>query len=237
MKYQFEYRTSDNVCHEDVVIASTREAAFAALKQRGIRPARLHEAPGLANKVFGKGKRWIAIVILSFCTAGLLYYSYVGTAREAREDNLSERSQIYGDVGVLRRISKDDWSAVFPDKGDRFLARYAIPGVEVLAAPLIGVEFDLTGDVEVLPDDLEEVKSIKRIVNGMREELRMYLSEGGTVEGYVKRLNVRQREECRIFNKAKEELRQTHDQDVWLKRNAELRTLGLPMVNESDFAE
>lgn len=64
MKFVYEYRTSDNVRHEATVSAVSRDAAFALLKERGIRPSRIEEAPGFFNILFGKGKRWLVIVIL-----------------------------------------------------------------------------------------------------------------------------------------------------------------------------
>ena len=65
MKFLYEYRTSDNIKHSASICASSQEAAYAALKKQGIKPCRFAEAPGIFNKVFGKGKRWIAIIILS----------------------------------------------------------------------------------------------------------------------------------------------------------------------------
>ena len=70
MKFIYEYRTSDNVRRSGVIDASDRESAFIALKNQGVRPASMKEAPGIFNKLFGKGKRWIAIVIL--CWFGCL---------------------------------------------------------------------------------------------------------------------------------------------------------------------
>ena len=65
MKFNYEYRTSDNKLHGGVVRAASRDDAFAVLKARGIRPGRVTEASGVFNKLFGKGKRWIAIVALA----------------------------------------------------------------------------------------------------------------------------------------------------------------------------
>lgn len=69
MKFNYEYRTSDNKLHGGVVRAASREDAFSTLKARGINPARVTEAPGFFNKLFGKGKRWIAIGLLAFALA------------------------------------------------------------------------------------------------------------------------------------------------------------------------
>ena len=64
MKFLSEYRTPDNVKHSGTICAADKEAAYAALKRQGIKPCRFAEAPGVFNKLFGKGKRWIAIGVL-----------------------------------------------------------------------------------------------------------------------------------------------------------------------------
>ena len=60
VRFVYQYRTHDNAVRSGEVSAADRDAAYRALKEKGIRPSRLEEAPGLANKIFGKGKRWIA---------------------------------------------------------------------------------------------------------------------------------------------------------------------------------
>lgn len=43
MRYAYAYKTSDGTRHEEAVDAPSREAAFAALRKRGIRPVTLDE--------------------------------------------------------------------------------------------------------------------------------------------------------------------------------------------------
>ena len=64
MKFLYEYRTSDNAKHSGTICAASRDAAYAAIKELGVRPSRVVEAPGFFNKLFGKGKRWLAIAAL-----------------------------------------------------------------------------------------------------------------------------------------------------------------------------
>ncbi len=65
LKFIYEYRTSDNKLHSAVINAASRELVFSTLKAQGINPSKVIEAPGLLNKLFGKGKRWIAIGVLA----------------------------------------------------------------------------------------------------------------------------------------------------------------------------
>ena len=85
MKFVYEYRTSDNELHHGSIAAADRDAAFASLKARGVRPARLVEAPGVLNKLLGKGKRWIAIAVLSVAAAAGWYFAAPSGDGEGRD--------------------------------------------------------------------------------------------------------------------------------------------------------
>ena len=242
MKFIYEYRTSDNVHHEGVVAASNREAAFSTLKAQGIRPASVREAPGLANKVFGKGKRWIAIAILSVLVAVAVATS-VAYGRKIRTIELSSvaplpRHQIYGDPALKAEMVESDFASVFENEGDRILARFAEPGVEVARftvatrkAAAAALEQAITKKLVVLADSSREVNELTRIVEGMRDELRRYLANGvGTCETYVRRLEERQREEVMIRARTVSELNATQDRSIWQRRNAELRAIGIRTI-------
>ena len=108
MKFLYEYRTSDNAKHGGVIKAADSSAAYALLKSRGIKPSRFVEAPGFFNKLFGKGKRWIAIAVLGvLCLA--LCAVVLGTGRGARsavhEFDATARRQVIGDAEY--RIGRD----------------------------------------------------------------------------------------------------------------------------------
>ena len=87
MKFNYEYRTSDNKLHNGVVRAANRDDAFAVLKSRGIRPIRVIDSPGFFNKLLGKGKRWTAIVLLAL---SLLAAILILVFRPVREVPLPE---------------------------------------------------------------------------------------------------------------------------------------------------
>ena len=54
-----------------MVNAPSLDAAYKLLKSQGIKPGRVVEAPGFFNKLFGKGKRWLAIGALIVVAAVL----------------------------------------------------------------------------------------------------------------------------------------------------------------------
>ena len=242
MRFVYEYRSSDNAHHEDVIDAPNREAVFTALKSRGIRPASVREAPGFFNKLFGKGKRWIAIVALSILVVGALCAVQTNrrTIRTIRQSQFAPmpRHQIYGDPVLMDELAKSGFGTVFANAGDRILARYAEPGVAVERLSAVSrkdaaaeLERALAEEPVLSPEDLREVGELKRIVLGMREELRRYLANGvGTCETYLRRLDERQTEEVQIRARPVAELKLTNDEAVRVRRNAELRALGLRTI-------
>lgn len=265
LKFHYEYRTSDNVRHKGVISAVDREAAFTALKAKGIKPGRVVEAPGLLNKLFGKGKRWFVIAVLAGGLLAVLciLHSAIRTAETAGADlkavreearNLvstfddTTRRQVIGDVVIISKGIATGWEDVFPYEGERFLASFAIPGVpaglrntseaELLAALNRSADESVKSDSDVLKKYALEVRQIRAIVEGMKQELREYLNGGGTLVGYGKALVQRQEKEIGIYNRAKAEIDRAVEQKMpeadfirlWEKRNNELRNIGVKLI-------
>ena len=247
MKFVYEYRTSDNIPHRDVTVAPTKEAAYESLKARGIKPAKVWEAPGFFNKAFGKGKRWIAICVLTTALVVLCFCIRPVATKAAKESQdrvlrqiedaslYEDRGQIYGPAVVMSELESSNFGSVFKTDVDRFLAAYAIPGRKVTSVAVcipqdVSVE-DLEIPVPVLDDDYAEVKQLKRIVNGMRRELAEYLVAGGSVSGYVQRLEIRQKAESAILERAKIAVVREQDLESLKRTNVDLRAKGLPMLD------
>lgn len=238
MKFICRYRTGDNKKREVVVTAANRDAAFADMKSRGIRPEQMLEAPGFFNKLLGKGKRWMAIGILAILVVVALIWG-VSRSPASADDSCLERGQIYGDPAVIRAASRNGWSAVFSDAGDRWLACHAIParpceceknrkGLPEIAKALAAGR---TRPVVIATNDYAEIATIKRMVNCMKRELNEYLRDGGTVEQYMRRSDIRLRTEELIYREAVSESSRMLDLQYWKRKNASLRAMGLPMVD------
>jgi hypothetical protein len=247
VRFIYQYRTSDNTQHEGVVRAASRDAAYAVLKERGIRPSRVEEAPGFFNKLFGKGKRWIAIVVLATLAAMAVFYAR--WTREAAQEAVEEakavafaptdRHQIYGEPALMQEMASSGYAGVFTHPGDRYLAHFAQPGVVAKFASVNwrtemaeSLKDVLKSEVSFSEADVREVRELKQIVAGMRGELREYLANGvGTYESFVKRMEERQVRENLIYLQTKKELTNETDPDVFDKRNAALRRMGLQTVS------
>lgn len=240
MKFVYHYRTRENEQRSGEISASSRDAAYAALKARGIRPSRVDEAPGILNKLLGRGKRWLAIAALALLALASILYARRTTAL-AQPSDWEVRSQLYGDPIVIGECEASGWRNVLPTPFDCQLARYAIPGrltssttgngaiaASSLQAAVTG-RFAVTTPIHISTNDLAEVVKMKRMVNGMKRELADYLAAGGTLSGYLRRLEIRQRAEHGYYLTAKQQA--AREPAAWRRINAELRAMGLPLLD------
>lgn len=216
-------------------MAKSRDDAYAVLKKQGIKPSRVEEAPGFFNKLFGKGKRWIAIAVLVVIATGLALALGLTKKEEIQSFLYEERAQLYGDPAVIDECFSTNWANVFDSQFDCRLALYAIPGRVVdadLEINAVMPENDKAAItlVKIEDNELAEVAQMKRMVNGMKRELAEYLKAGGTIESYLNRLNIRQKAEKGFFETAQRQVIKAKDHAVWREKNAELRAMGLPMI-------
>ena len=83
-----------------------------------------------------------------------------------------------------------------------------------------------------------EARQIKAMVEGMKDELRRFVTAGGTIEQYGRRLVARQDEEIAIYNRACNEIEQaskgsadkTELSELVDRRNGELRRMGIRLI-------
>ena len=237
MTYGYSYKTSDGVRHESTFEAKSNEAVFAALRAQGIKPMKVWEI----HSPYYISKRTRLIIVLAIISAASVFYA-LRARHEVQElrlgSNTAPRHQIYGDPAIWEDIERDNFAAVFPDVGDRILAAYAIPG-RISPGALNLSRQELLKRLTECKDrniafdaaDSNEATELKRIVQGMKEELRWYVADGeGTVESYLARLRERQDEEIRIYERTKNELENCTDNALREERNAALRAMGLRTI-------
>ena len=129
---------------------------------------------------------------------------------------------------------------VFAHAAERWLARYAEPGrkIDGLKIEDLGLKGDdawrscLREPIRIASTDFIEVVDLKRIVAGMKREMKAYLAGGGTVDGYLAELEKRQRLELSYRERAEQKLAELlKDQKAayayWLKANAQLQAMGI----------
>ena len=126
---------------------------------------------------------------------------------------------------------------MFAHAAERWLARYSEPGRPVAAQPAerpASADFEaaLREPIRIASTDFTEVVDLKRIVAGMKREMRAYLAGGGTAEQYLAELEKRQRLEISYRERAGRRLAELlTDQKAayayWLKANAQLQAMGI----------
>lgn len=241
--------------------ASSREEVFAELRKRGIKAIKVVAADGSkANgEVKGVRKRAVAVLVAlaAVCAGVIAYFGGTRTAAVVAANSAmsSPRHQIYGDPAIMEPIERGDFGSILPREGDRLLAIFAQPG-KLMCAKGANPRRWVTGngergtvfeayakdelgadkDIQIPVEDSREVRELKQIVNGMREEMREYLANGnGTPRSYWRRLNERTLSEMQIYERTRRELEKETRPEIWEQKNESLRILGLrtiPAPNE-----
>ena len=250
MKYTYAYKTSDGTRHEASIEASGRDAAFATLRERGIRPIKVVAADGSkANGApVGVRRRVVAVSILVAVVAAVgVTAAFLRIVRptpeiEAFQSDQTRRYPI-GDAAIIEKGILTGWSDVFEHEGDRFLASFAVPGVKAAqrSTTVEEIESSLGRSINIHPDDGLEARQIKAMVEGMKAEARAYIAAGGSVVEYGKRLTERQDAEIAIYERTKADLEQAKETmsgdtliSYWESQNEKLRNLGIrPLTLES----
>ena len=244
MKFVYGYKTKGNETREGCISAPSRDAVYALLKKDGIRPFSVRLAPGFFNRLQSFGKRWLAIVLLFGVASALLVYLLLEKEVPSPIENTIEstmRRQPIGDAAIIEKGIRSGWDFAFPDMGERFLASFAIPGVpagvkSVDAKILLSSLSKKTG---ATPEDGIEVRQIKSMVEGMKDEMRRFIAAGGSPQQYGKLLVERQEQEIGYYTRAKVELDRLANsgaseeeiERLWEKRNEELRQMGIRLIS------
>ena len=234
MRFSYAYKTRDGVRHEASIEAESRDAAFAALRQDGIRPIKVVAADGSkangaqsAPLAGGKVERWngwksaavvllvlFVLFVLSILLSPRLRTSLFSALKIAPASSLASldttRRFPIGDAAIIEKGILTGWSDVFQNEGERFLASFAVPGVKA------GQRSTTAGELEAalarriaIPDDAGlEARQIMAMVEGMKQEARAYVAAGGNVVEYGKRLTERQDAEIAFYERTKAEMEQ-----------------------------
>ena len=225
--------------------AESREAVFAALREKGIKAIKVVAADGSkANgEIRGIRKRVLAAAVVGACVVTAILTVIIRSTPTPSTytsfDNTTRR-QIIGDTAIIEKGIRTGWADVFELEGERFLASFAIPGVP--AGQRSTSEEKLREALHCPPPPSTstsslEARQIRAMVEGMKAELRAYLAAGGTIIGYGKRLTERQDAEIALYERVRAEVDAAAKTiggealfDFWEKRNDRLRRLGIRLV-------
>ena len=250
MKYSYAYKTPDGKRHEASIEAASRDTAFAALREQGIRPIKVVAADGSKANGAPVGVRrrvvvvsvLVAVIAAVGATATFLRIARPTPEVESFHADQTRRYPI-GDAAIIEKGILTGWSDVFEHEGDRFLASFAVPGVKAAQrnTTVDEIESALGRTIEPTPDDGLEARQIKAMVEGMKHEARAYISAGGSLVNYGRRLTERQDAEIAAYERTKADLEQAKETmsgnaliNYWESQNDKLRNLGIrPLTLES----
>ena len=250
MRYTYAYKTSDGVRHEAAMEAESRDAVFAALRAKGIRPIKVVAADGSKANGEMRGLRKHILALSALCLVlsvvaviGVVAFELSTKHQAPSTHAAAPRHQIYGDPALVEQFERGDFGTALTNRADRMLAWFAQPGKLMCpkgtdprrcAADFASAYCDKTGQttfVNLKEADPREVRELIQIVNGMHGELRAYLANGnGTPRSYWRRLIERTQEEMRIYERTRRELENEKNAAVWEQKNEALRRLGLRTI-------
>ena len=247
MKYVYAYKTSDGVRHEASMDAASREAVFEDLRRRGIRAIKVVACDGSKANGETRGVRARTVVaglaaIAALAVVAAVFFGRAGGGPTAGRQSAARplaRQEIGGDRTLLQNLP----DGFFACGVEAFLARFAEPGRPFSAPegewPSKGeCEAALAEPVKVSDGEHTERRDLKRIVAGLKAEMKSYLDAGGFVSGYVRELIRRQQTEIAQRDKANRQLmtltsriRTGADErrayEYWLQANARLQSMGI----------
>ena len=197
----------------------------------------------------GKARRYAvaaAFIVLASLLSLLSLKSLLSNGDPSGPATATPRHQIYGDPAIVGGFEHGDFGDALPRQGDRLLAWFSQPGrvtcprstprAELLRlgdANAEALKSVVDSDLEIAAADPREVRELKQIVNGMRQEMREYFANGnGTPRSYWRRLNERTQQEAQIYERTRRELENEPSPDVWESKNDALRRLGLRTIPE-----
>lgn len=232
MKYQYFYQTKDNENRSGWIQAKDRADAYTRLRKQGIRPYRVKGEDPVRWQPWAIG---VVIVALVLALAGVLVFGGRGGDRLP-----ANRQQLKGNRSLISTGLENGWREVFTTNLDRYLAAYAQPGWIALPPELSDDEVAALAEELKTPlayddSDAPEIRLLKNIVVKMREEMKTYLANGGTVADYLRFLEDRQDEERDFRNRAIDRIARAPEsmrEAYRLNVNARLREMGLAELGQ-----
>ena len=273
MLFTYTYRSSDGQRHTAEIEAESRDAAFARVRaELGIKPIKVVAAGDFNAEAQRHGGYrpivpYVLLVVFVLSAVGVALWWMRrdgGIAPYRFTVNTPQGPVTYTAAAPLpRQAIPGDRARIetaretaFKSPAERLLARFAEPGrmVENGFSSPAHEDFKacLREPVRIASTDFTEVVDLKRIVTGMKREMRAYLAGGGTVAQYLAELEKRQRLEISYRERAEQKLNtmlSNHDSSpgksnkqsirqsnnnarraayaYWLKANASLRAMGI----------
>lgn len=184
-----------------------------------------------------RGAKGEAFVVPELSTAGNAQARKAGMERPAKPE---ARAQLRGTEARIERAKARGDRRIFVHDSECYLSNFAIPGEQVPPTPF---EQDMVDDLMKaldepinidMSEDSETDIQMKNIVQGMKDEIKEYLKNGGTIETYLAELQKRQDREANYYSEAFAMVNKSAKEDdpamayeLWKKTNEHLQSQGI----------
>ena len=186
MRFLYRYQDKERGVLEGEVAASSESDAYAVLRKSGIRPMKVWAKPGLVNRLSSIGKRGLAIVVLAVVCLALGVVTFENRSSRNRTIEQSNNRTI---ASPLPRQQIPAVDVPFAFSSERFLARFARPGAMPESgdaeAELADLKDALATPLRVGKGDTPDAVLLKRVVAGLKEEVRMIVDSGRDVSAVI----------------------------------------------------
>lgn len=211
MTFCYRYQDKERGVLTSEIAASSQSDAYSLLRKNGIRPMSVWPKPGVVNRISSIGKRGYAIVVLSVITLISVYIAL----RAPDHELISQESGGSRTLQTLPRQQIPSVNVRLPYVSDNALEAFARPGdVSGLAAMsntaaelFVDLEEAVRRPIPIASSDADDIARLKRIINGMKQEIEMSLRCGDSKDVILARLIARQRMEAAYRAKAIEDVR------------------------------
>jgi len=254
-RFRYAYREGSGKRLEAEISAESRDAVFAALRKRGIRPIKVVALDGskangeqLVRPLWMRAGIWAVVVLLAI-VLGVAAFLAGRNGMPGGETSVAGHDGVGSTIatpltrqtipGNRMRIA-DAMNSAFDTQTEKALAQFAEPGREFYLSEAQPSQEDLKKALATPlmfgSSELSETIDLKRIVSGMKRELSGYIAAGGTWDDYLEQLVKRQKLEISYRQSAYLKIHAALDDDkpdkakaydIWLKANAQLQSMGI----------
>ena len=246
-KWTYSYKTSDGQWHEGLVEASSRDAAYEAIRDMGIRPAKVAERiQPIVRRGFRGLRRcdWLIILGIATALAFIIAFSMLHGGTGTTQRGVTATARARHQIELIPPDFPHRLYSAFKFNSERFLALYAQPGMpskmldggkwlpSLNETPPKAIEFSLDDlsdalnfEIQIYPEDPRWLAELKRIVAGMKDEAGTLLKSGKGAREIALWLDERNKMETAYRDEAIRKVRLGEQSAE--SANFTLRTMGL----------
>ena len=208
--WAYAWKSLDGVRREETIEAPSRDEAFRLLREKGIRPIKVDQVLRPIDRAINFARRFGIVLVVAVVVFAVTRFMDRGGRLAPHNEPVAEPTLEIGEVAASGRVATPlprkqvsvvgiDLAAAFKYEGERYLARFASPGVldgiDTRSLPEDTIE-SLKSRIIIQEDDSQEIIDLKRIVAGIKEDVSRFLASGKSLPNIAEWLALRQQMEA-----------------------------------------